>query len=161
MTNYALVSPKGAVDRISANIDPTVQTKPGWRWLPVEDTPGPDFPGKLETASAERVVDGGKVVTVWTVSRRAIDDQRQAVKDEARRRILARFPDWKQTNMVALGVELTLAKIGGDWTKEQQDEAGALQAAWDWVKAVRSASDVIEAMSPIPADFRSDKFWPE
>jgi len=158
---YALVSPEGSVDRIVGNIDPTVQTKPGWLWLPVEDTPGPDYPGKLETASAERVVTDGKVATLWTVARRPLPEQIQAVKDEARRRILARFPEWKQTNMIARGVELTLAKLSGEWKANEQAEAAGLQAAWDWVNAVRSASDAIEAMSPIPADFRDSKHWPE
>jgi hypothetical protein len=160
MTKYALVSPVDAVDRIATNIDPTVQTKPGWRWLPVEDTPAPDYPGNLESASAERGVSGDKVVTQWTVTRLPIEVQRQAVKDEARRRILGRYPEWRQANMTARGVELTLAKLR-EWTSDEQKEAAALQAAWDWVKAVRSASDVIEAMEPIPADFRDDKHWPE
>jgi hypothetical protein len=103
----------------------------------------------------------GKVVTLWTVSRRPITEQVQAIKDEARRRILARYPDWKQTNMTARGLELTLAKQARQWKAEEEAEAAALQAAWDWVRAVRSASDAIEAMSPIPADFRDSKHWPE
>jgi len=158
---HALVNPDGVVDRMASNIDPTVQTKPGWRWLPVEPTPEPDHPGKLETATAERVVRDGKVVTQWTVTRRPIEEQLAAVKAEARRRILARYPDWKQTNMVARSVELMHLKGTKEWTPAEQAEADALQAAWDWVKAVRSASDVIEVMTPIPADFRDDRHWPE
>ena len=35
---YALVGPNNVVARIegAAVVDPTVQTKAGWRWLPVE-----------------------------------------------------------------------------------------------------------------------------
>lgn len=32
---YALISPEGAVDRYSFNIDPNTGTKAGWKWLPV------------------------------------------------------------------------------------------------------------------------------
>jgi hypothetical protein len=133
----------------------------GWRWVHVEDTPGPDHSSKLETAIAVRVVDGAKVVTQWTVARRPIAEQNQAVKDEARRRILSRYPEWRQANMTARGVELTLTKIAREWTPEEQGEADTLQGAWDWVESVRAASDAIEALSPIPADFRDDKHWPE
>jgi hypothetical protein len=31
---YALVDPKGNVDRIATDVDPTVPTRSGWRWLP-------------------------------------------------------------------------------------------------------------------------------
>ena len=82
-----------------------------------------------------------------------------AVKAEARRRILALYPDWKQANLTARGVEL-LRKGEARWTAEELAEADAIHAAWDWVKSVRSASDAIEAMSPIPEDFRADRNWP-
>lgn len=158
---YALVSQEGAIDRISANVSPTVQTKHGWMWLPVEDTPEPDRSIELETLASSYVVGDGKVTLQWNISRRDSAAQSQAVKDEARRRILDRYPDWKQANMTARGVELTLARIGREWTGEEEADAIALQAAWDWIKSVRSASDVIEVMSPIPADFRDAKHWPE
>lgn len=32
---YCLVGPDGLIAQQSANIDPSVQTKPGWRWLPL------------------------------------------------------------------------------------------------------------------------------
>jgi len=37
MTDYALVSPEGQIDRVQSDrtIDPTTGTKPGWLWLPV------------------------------------------------------------------------------------------------------------------------------
>ena len=85
-----------------------------------------------------------------------------AVKAEARRRILARFPEWHQANMTARGVELLNIRVAvGSWTAPQAQEAAALGVAWDWIKAVRAASDTIEALAPIPADFASDTRWPE
>lgn len=83
------------------------------------------------------------------------------VKVEARRRILLRFPEWKQANMTARGVELTLVLAsGGQWSPQEQAEADALQGAWDWIKQVRVASDALEAASPIPTDYTADSHWP-
>lgn len=83
------------------------------------------------------------------------------VKAEARRRILGRFPDWKQQNMTARGVELQdVWRREGKWDAAETDEADALAAAWTWIKAVRSRSGEIEAMNPIPVDFAADARWP-
>lgn len=82
------------------------------------------------------------------------------VKAEARRRILARYPDWKQTNMVARGVELLdIWRVNGRWTAEEQAERDALDAAWAWIKSVRSASNDIEER--LTDDFASDAKWPD
>lgn len=81
------------------------------------------------------------------------------VKAEARRRILARLPEWKQANLTARGVEL-LRKGEASWTAQELAEADGIHAVWDWVKSVRLASDAIEATSPIPEDFRADRYWP-
>jgi predicted house-cleaning NTP pyrophosphatase (Maf/HAM1 superfamily) len=61
------------------------------------------------------------------------------VKAEAGKRILARYPQYKQANMTARAVELAAdnQKTGPEWT--------AIRAAWDWVKAVRAESNRIEA----------------
>src|SRR5690606_24310596 len=79
------------------------------------------------------------------------------VRLEARRRILAAYPDWKQQNMTARGVELI--RVGEtNWSPEEQAEADTLQAAWDWIKAVRAASNAME--SEPPADYADDAHWP-
>jgi hypothetical protein len=83
-----------------------------------------------------------------------------AVKTEARRRIVARYPDWKQANMLARGLELQdIFRRVGAWTAAEQAEAAALDAAWAWIKAIRQVSDSIEAMQPIPADFAANVRW--
>lgn len=61
------------------------------------------------------------------------------VKAEARRRILAFAPEWKQLNAIREGDSELFAKLD----------------------AIRAASDAIEAMDPIPDDYRDDKHWPE
>ena len=69
-----------------------------------------------------------------------------AIKADARRRILDRYPDWRQANMTARGVELQdLWRRHGEWTDAEAAEAAALQAAWDWIKTVRRHSDALEA----------------
>jgi hypothetical protein len=59
------------------------------------------------------------------------------VKAEAERRILSRFPLWKQLNMIRAGEDLSE------------------------IDAIRAASNRIERMDPIPLDFRDDKYWTE
>lgn len=96
------------------------------------------------------------------------DDLVAKIKLRARFHILARFPEWKQANMTARGVELiNLRALNGAWTAEEAAEAVALQADWDWIKAVRAYSDALEAQVP-PADdpealaaFDVSAGWPE
>jgi hypothetical protein len=81
------------------------------------------------------------------------------VKAEAGRRILQIAPDWKQRNLTARGVELVLALVKNKpWTAEEAAEAQAIQAVWDRIKAVRAASDGLEAA--LPQDFADDRHWP-
>lgn len=64
MPIHALVRPDNTVARRAANIDPTVQTKAGWRWLPVETVgdvaiiPATQVKeGPIETVEATSVID--------------------------------------------------------------------------------------------------------
>jgi hypothetical protein len=102
---------------------------------------------------------GGVPTRVWQSTPIPINDRKAAIKAEARRRILAVFPDWKQANMTARGVELVkLRALNGLWTTGELAEADALQAAWDWIKAVRAASDALEVS--LPVDYAADANWP-
>lgn len=66
------------------------------------------------------------------------------IKAEARRRIVARVPEWRQTNFTARMIELV--RLGAqNWTPEQQAEAAAIEATWEWVKRIRARSDELEA----------------
>jgi len=64
-----------------------------------------------------------------------------AVKQEARRRIEEPYPTWRQINL-------------------QRESPVEWVAATAFIDAVRAASNDIEAMSPIPHDFASDRYWP-
>src|SRR5262245_47101253 len=123
MTKFALIS-GGAIKRFGEYAEkPDPNPAKGYTWIPVEDTPAPESSGKLEIATAEYVIERDRVVQRWTLTRRQLPEQLQAVKDEARRRILARYPDWKQANMTARGIELVHAQAGKGWTAEEKAEA--------------------------------------
>jgi hypothetical protein len=88
------------------------------------------------------------------------------VRGEARRRIIASVPEWKQINMGAREGELLRIQLGkmpsGEGaralTTEEQAEEQAIQHVWEWVKTVRAASNVMEPNPP--ADYRDDRHWP-
>lgn len=84
---------------------------------------------------------------VWTDTR-TLDEARAeriaGIKELARSRILAIVPEWRQTNLIARGVELA-DRGRAAWTADELAEWNAGQAIWDAVKAIRAASDVAEA----------------
>ena len=81
------------------------------------------------------------------------------IKREAMRRILEKYPDWKQRNMATRGVELQdLWRQNGSWTSGQTSEDTALKAAWAWIDSARAASDTLE--SSLPKDYEDDSHWP-
>lgn len=68
MTIFALVNPKNEVVQRASNIDPSVQTKSGFRWLPVVVTGDDDFDGEAQTKSGPVVtVEADRVVESYTV----------------------------------------------------------------------------------------------
>jgi hypothetical protein len=83
------------------------------------------------------------------------------IKAEAGKRILVRYPQWKQANMTARMVELNKIRASvGSWTAGEQIEVDVIQSAWDWVKSVRSASDALELT--LPVDYNNNNlYWPE
>lgn len=163
MADYVLLDPDNKVVKTSAEYTafaPTVPVKEGYRWLPVvvdmAYTANP-----LLVPSTTIIVGPDKYTRRVDGVRRPEAEQIALVREEARRRILARYQDWKQTNMVARGVELQdVRRLAGSWTPEEEAESNALAAAWAWVKSVRAASNLIERMSPIPTDFSDDRYWP-
>jgi hypothetical protein len=65
--------------------------------------------------------------------------KKQQIKQAARAQILARYPEWMQANLTARAVELvSLGQITGP-------EWGQMQAIWNWIKATRARSDLLES----------------
>lgn len=92
--------------------------------------------GLLDTAKRvdlEALAQGKLVLTDRPVRIRP-----EQVRAEAERRILERYPIWKQMNLIRVGD----AAMGA------------------YIDAVRAASNELEAADPIPADFRDDRHWP-
>lgn len=83
----------------------------------------------------------------------------QQVKDEAYRRIIAICPEWKQRNLTAQAAILA-EKGRANWTADELAAWEAGEAIWSEIAEVRTASDTIEAMDPIPLDYTDDKYWP-
>jgi hypothetical protein len=84
------------------------------------------------------------------------------VKKEAERRILNIMDRDKQRNVMAKGLQMVI-EHGPDvslWPPEEQARAAATLTVWVQIEAIRAASNLIEAMNPVPNDFRDDKYWP-
>lgn len=89
------------------------------------------------------------------------------VKAEAQRRIisLTGAPDLqscliKQLNANMRANELNDKRLSGsELNTEEAAEAAALRGLAESIKSIRAVSNVIEAMSPIPADFSDDAYW--
>ena len=82
------------------------------------------------------------------------------IKAEAGKRIVAICPEWKQRNYIA--TDLTYTKIiqdGGTLTTEQESDRAEIESVWESIQSIRTKSDEIEAMSPIPADYTDDSYW--
>lgn len=79
---YALINPQNGIDRRSANIDPTVQTKASWKWLPVVEVGNTAFDpalrkktGPVTSVGASQVTD---TYTVVDLSAQELDDIKTA-----------------------------------------------------------------------------------
>lgn len=128
---------------------------------PVVEGAQPAVRHELAFIEQQIEIESSRVVISYSEVARSREEQVASVKNEARRRILDRFPDWKQANMTARGVELQdIWRRVGAWTEIEQAEADALTGAWAWIKAVRAASDAIEALDAVPSDFGADLRWP-
>jgi len=67
------------------------------------------------------------------------------IKAEAGRIINARYPEWKQRNMTARGLELVREEqVNGSLTTEETAEIGDIEAVWAWIKSIRTTSDQAE-----------------
>lgn len=107
-----------------------------------------------------RVYKRGQVVEVpdWPSFAPPPPPTTDMVKQEASRRILTFAPDYKQRNMLARSAELL--RIGeANLTQEQRDEVLAIERVWETIQMIRTRSDAIEAMDPIPSDYAADKYW--
>ena len=64
------------------------------------------------------------------------------------------------TRLQAIRIGVPGVVTGRDWTEQEAQRAAALYLADAAIEALRAASNVLEAMDPIPADYASDSRWP-
>lgn len=121
----------------------------------------PEHEPTLEHATVALIVTPEEVYQEWTVTRRPLEQQIEAVRAECGRRIYTAFPQWRQANYTARATELIEKKADGLVLDAQElAELAALKSVWDWIKAVRAASNVLEALDPIPPNYQADENWP-
>jgi hypothetical protein len=114
----------------------------------------PEAQGNRHYQMIQEAIEAGETITV---EERVITVQE--VKAEAYRRIIAICPEWKQRNLTAQAAQL--AKKGeANWTPEEAAAWAAGEVIWNQIAAIRAASDVIEAMDPIPANLYDLPDWP-
>lgn len=87
-----------------------------------------------------------------------------AIKEEARRRILAFLPDWKQSNFNAQINEFNDARWSRSLTPQETAQLEYMRSQWERAKAIRAASDAKEAALQTWADVINHDMsagWPE
>lgn len=112
-------------------------------------------------------VDWSQLVTTEAKGEHARAAAKAAIKEEAQRRIigLVGASDLqncliKQLNAQMRATELVNKRaLGAELTEAETAEAGALQALAAAIKSIRAASDALEALDPIPEDYRDDAHW--
>ena len=87
-------------------------------------------------AFADRVLIG------WTLERKTDAEIIDAIKQRASEIILERFPQAVQMNMLA---DSQMISAGIETTKDAKDRIQQYQLAYAWIKAVRNASNDLEA----------------
>lgn len=108
----------------------------------------------------------GAAVAAWIDAGEPLDPHvpfqptAEQIKKEAERRILEIAPEWRQRNMTAAGVAMLAKMVDGTaLTADEETAKAAYLATWNQIEAIRARSGAIEAMDPIPADYRDDRHW--
>jgi hypothetical protein len=87
------------------------------------------------------------------------DDYVRIVKAEANRRITERMPEWKQRNYIAFNLEMERKERKGEvLTPEELALVTFTEGEWEFAKAIRSASNVIEAEIALLTDAEAGVF---
>jgi hypothetical protein len=145
--------------QVSFPVEPTDNLLAAYGLYPVQVEAQPSYDPRYQRLVQSSLTEANGVVTRgWVVE--DIPATAERVKAEAYRRIVAICPEWKQRNLTAQAAQL--AKKGeANWTPEEAAAWAAGEALWVQIAAIRAASDVIEAMDPIPANFYDLPEWPD
>lgn len=189
---YALVGPDNAVVRIEPahHIDPTVPTRQGWRWLPVEVDAEPASTA-LQAVQVDEVVEANRLRRRKQVISKSRAEQQAAVNAERDRR-LERFPfgnrvyDFDERSALNITVAGTLAlaaiingaqpgnlrwadpnndfkwlTVGNQYvTMDAQTCLAFAQAAAAWRAGHIHVARALKDADPIPSDYAANERWP-
>lgn len=133
-------------------------------FMPLSDAGPPPHDADFERVERSLAISAGSVVASYRVV--ALPASVDRVRLEAQRRIMALMGARdlthcliKQLNANMRANELNDKRAsGGELTPEENAEAQMLRSMADAIKAIRAASNVLEA-SP-PADYRDGRHWP-
>jgi hypothetical protein len=78
------------------------------------------------------------------------------IKAEAQKRILAKYPLWKQNSMLADKLSIIQKEVK---TQEDIDALAEIELGLGEIKHIRERSDAIELMDPIPSDYTVEDYW--
>lgn len=93
---HALIN-DGNILKIEPDINPNVNTKPGYYWLPVEDVPRPAYDSSIKIAKQTITILEKKVVRDWQIR----DKTQIEINDEKMNRV-------KEVNSIVLDALLSL-----------------------------------------------------
>ncbi len=138
------------------------------RWRVVTGDPPAHNAAVQQLTSLSYEITDNAAVRSWQVTSRSREEQVAAVKTEAQRRIIVRTGATtleqcmvRQLNALMRATELTDKRARGEnLTAPEQAEETVLRALADDIKAIRSASNTIEQLDPVPADYAANARWP-
>lgn len=97
-----------------------------------------------------------KLVYQYTIFPRPLNELKSLIKAEAQKRILAKYPLWKQNSMLADKLSIVQKETK---TQEDIDALAEIELALEEIKYIRERSDAIELMDPIPSDYMIEDYW--
>lgn len=97
-----------------------------------------------------------KLVFVYTLFPRPLNEMKRLVKEEAERRILKDYPLWKQNNMLIDKINILGKEVK---TSEDLQLLADIEAGLQKINYIREKSNQIEAMQPIPSDYMIEDYW--
>jgi hypothetical protein len=97
-----------------------------------------------------------KLVYQYTIFPRPINELKSLVKEEAQRRILTKYPLWKQNNMLLEKLNILQKEVKSIDDLLTLDE---IELALEEIKYIRERSNAIELMNPIPSDYMIEEYW--
>lgn len=97
-----------------------------------------------------------KLVFAYTLFPRPLNEMKRMVKEEAERRILKKYPMWKQNNMLLDKINILGKEVK---TSEDLEALAVIETSFQEINYIRERSNIIEAMEPIPSDYMIEDYW--